>query len=137
MPTSNDAVEFLNGASAPAKLRWINTKRLSPDWKVKIFQHDPTGLQIAIYDRAGVFALLENSVEGVPGVKQLTKRPKSAGLNVAGSNFARRPGVYYEVDDLPSLGALISKYLSQAGVSEFLCVRRFETLPLSERRLSF
>lgn len=114
MPTSNDAVNFLNGASAPAKLRWINKNRRSADWKVKIFQHDPSGLQIAIYDRAGVFALIETSVEGVPGVKQLPKRPMSDALKTAGSKFASHPGFYYEVDDLTSLGALISKYLSQA-----------------------
>ena len=114
MPTSNDAVSFLTGASAPAKMRWVNTYRQSEDWKVKIFQHDPSGLQVAIYDRAGIFALLEKPVGGVPGAKLLPKRPKSDALNAASSKFAGQPGFYYEVDDLASLGVLISKYLGLA-----------------------
>lgn len=111
MPTSNDAVRFLTGADAPTKLRWVNTDRQSDDWKVKIFQHDASGLQLAIYDRAGVFALLEKLVEGVPGTKLLPKRPKSSALMASGSKFASQPSFYYEVDDLSSLRALISKYL--------------------------
>ena len=117
MRTSNDAIDFLNGASAPAKLRWINTDRQSVDWKVKIFQHDPSGLQLAIYDRAGIFALLERSVPGISGVKQLPQRPKSDALKAEASKFSSVQGVYYQADDLLSLGALISKYLSASETS--------------------
>lgn len=118
MPTSNEAVEFLGGAQAPAKLRWVNSDRRSADWKVKIFQHDPSGLQLAIYDRAGVFVLLEHAVDDVPGVKQLPKHPKSDALKASDSKFASKQGLYYQVDDIPSLGALISKYLNVAEAPE-------------------
>lgn len=110
MPTSNDAVSFLTGESFPFDLRWVNTQRQSDDWKVKIFQHDLSGLQLAIYDRAGVFALLEKHVEGVSGATLLPKRPKSHALNATGSKFSGQTGFYYEVTDLPSLEALVSKY---------------------------
>lgn len=114
MPRSNDAIDFLSGTNAPANLRWINTDRQSADWKVKIFEHDLSGLQLAIYDRVGIFALLEHSIDGVSGVRQLPKRPKSDALKAAGSKFAAHQGFYYEVDDLPSLGALVLKYLGKS-----------------------
>ena len=111
MSASNDAIQYLTGADAPAKLRWINADRKSDDWKVKIFQHDASELQLAIYDRAGIFVLLEHVVDGVLGTKHLPKRPKSDALRVGESKFISLSGSYYEVNDLSSLGSLVRKYL--------------------------
>lgn len=111
MPSSEDAIQYLTGHDAPAKLRWVNTDRKGDDWKVKIFQHDASGLQLAIYDRAGIFALLEHNVDDVSGTSHLSKRPKSDALKAGASKFASLAGSYYEVDSLASLGALVTKYL--------------------------
>lgn len=111
MPSSEDAIQYLTGPDAPAKLRWVNTDRRSDDWKVKIFQHDASGLQLAIYDRAGIFVLLEHDVDGVSGTRQLPKRPKSDALKTSTSKFASIAGSYYEVGGLASLGTLVTKYL--------------------------
>jgi hypothetical protein len=110
MPPSEDAIQYLTGPDAPAQLRWINTDRKSHDWKVKIFQHDKSGLQLAIYDRKKIFVLFEHDVDGVAGTKRLPKRPKSDALTVGTSKFGSLTGSCYEVDDLASLGKLVAKY---------------------------
>ena len=102
----NAAIDFLNHS----KWHWVNTGRKSKDWKVKIFQHDSTGLQLAIYDRDDICTLLEYAVEGVPGTEVKDHRPKSHALDIAKSKFATLNGCYYKVTDLESFRQLITKY---------------------------
>ena len=71
-------------------------------------------IQAARLNHYRVFVLLEHAVDDVPGVKQLPTHPKSDALKASDSKFASKQGLYYQVDDIPSLGALISKYLNMA-----------------------
>lgn len=112
MPTANDAVEHLTNLKHPLELRWLNIGRKSDNWKAKIFQHEPTGLQIAVYNRKSIVVLLQNDVAGITGTEKYSGRPKSDALKVDGSKFSYMEGICYKVDNLSALNNLVTAYFN-------------------------
>jgi len=88
MPNADDALNVINRLKSSLQLEWINTGRISDDWKVKLFEQSTSGLQFAIYKRmTSICVLLEREAAGVAGVTRLPKRPKSDSLKKEGSKF--------------------------------------------------
>lgn len=106
----NAAVTHIQNVLPPLDVTWINTKRVAIDWKVKIFEHNRSGLRFGIYRRETLNLLLEHKVEGIDGAILQEKRPGSHATN-ADQKFQCIPGAYYLIDTKASLENLIRKYL--------------------------
>lgn len=112
MPNATDALRVIETLSSSKKFRWINTGRESEDWKCKIYQHDGSGLQLAVYNRkTSIVVLLEREVPSVSGTTRLPARPKSHALGHSMSKFADTHGFCYSVTGAVALEALIDGYL--------------------------
>lgn len=119
MSVADQAVQLLLQLSAPKSLRWVNSERASDDWKVKLFEHEGSNLQVAIFDRTKIVVLLEHETPAVPRTVLLAKRPQSHALRIRSSHFASIPGACYEVADLSALSVLIATYLQSAHEAHF------------------
>jgi hypothetical protein len=115
MAKANATISFVQTLMPPPVLKWVNTGRVSDDWKAKIFQHDQSGRQFAIYDRTTICVLFEHDVPEIMGVvRQEKKRPRCDALNDSDSKFASTPGSYYKIDTLSTLELVIRSYLTDA-----------------------
>lgn len=112
MPTANAAVHYIQGNEARFHLSWLNRGRVSENWKLKIFAHQSTGRQLAVYKRDSILVLVEAKVDATHGVRIRQNPPRSYAATIAGSHFAEKSGYVYDVDSLGSLDQLICKYLS-------------------------
>lgn len=102
---------FLERNADKLDIEWINTKHISDDWKVKIFEHKPTGLLFAIYDRKVTLIRLEHSVSAIAGVKEWSRIPKSSAFD-AFPKFAPGLGYCVKVETRDSLNQLLQQYCS-------------------------
>jgi hypothetical protein len=112
MSNADAAISFIRTFIPSSALTWVNPKRVSADWKAKIFQHDPSGLQFAIYSGTTIRILLEHEVPGVTGTKCQSPRPKTSAIENSTSVFKSTPGFYYKVEDHHSLELLVRGYLN-------------------------
>lgn len=97
--------------------RWLNNRRQSDDWKVKLFERISDGKQIAIYDRERGFKLrLEEYSGAVAGVGVLAKCPKSDALDISLSKFKKDYGVCVETPELSSVKELLKQYFASDSV---------------------
>ena len=113
MPTANDAIALIERLQTPLGLEWVNTGRVSKNWKTKIFEHRGSGLQFAIYNRESILVLLEREVAPIPGVTLRPKRAEGDSLKIAASHFREQYGYCYEVDEVESLSKLLVAYLER------------------------
>lgn len=110
VPKTNTLL-FLESNADKLDIEWVNTKHISDDWKVKVFEHKPTGLLFAVYDRKVTLIRLEHSVGAISGVKEWSRIPKSSAFN----NFPKfAPGLGYcvKVETLDALNQLLQEYFS-------------------------
>lgn len=110
MSPSNRVVSLIQSRAKELGVRWINTGRISEDWKAKIFESANGPSQFAIYNTKSVIQiLLEREIDPVPGTRLHNKtRPKSDALNDPHSHFSSVRGVCYQADSESSFLALIS-----------------------------
>lgn len=114
MPNSTAALSAIHELQGKFSLRWVNTGRVSDDWKARIFEAQPSGRQIALYNRSkSITILLEHRVEAISGVTELPRRPGGGAVKVAASNFSTRPGVCYEVESTTALVTLLCRYFEK------------------------
>ena len=112
MPNADDALARIDTLKPSLALDWVNTGRVSENWKAKLFEQRGSGFQFAVYNRkTSICVLLEHDVEGIAGVNKLAQRPKSDSLKKIGSKFSHVPGSCYQVDDVGSLERLLKAYL--------------------------
>ena len=117
MTTGNDAVGYVEREKLSLGVIWMNSDRVSDDWKVKIYQQVSTGKQFAIYAREAIILLLESPVAEGDGRRLLASPPTSHALDIKVSNFKGNAGFCYEILDLNSLAAVLSEYLWHPVVS--------------------
>jgi 5-methylcytosine-specific restriction endonuclease McrA len=110
-----EALPFIDENADAYRITWINTDRVSPDWKVKLYEQADTGRQFAIYARESTIVRLEHMVSGLVGVQQLTKCPVSHGLNAGFSRFKGGMGVCVSVDSKSALRQLLDIYFSHSA----------------------
>jgi hypothetical protein len=107
----NAAVTHIQNVLPTLDITWINTKRVATDWKVKVFEHNRSGLRFGIYRRETLNLLLEHSVGEIDGAILQEKRPVSHAMN-ADQKFKSIPGAYYQIDTQVTLENMIRKYLA-------------------------
>ena len=108
MPTSADAIQFIEQNLDRYDIFWKNTGRVSDDWKIKIYESRSRKIQFGVYDRKTVLVRVETEIPKLEGVSSRPTCPVSHG--VAGSNFEEGSGRCYGVADLPALERLLSIY---------------------------
>lgn len=109
-----EAIPFIDANLLLYDIEWRNTRRVSKDWKVKLYEQTKTGLQMAIYDRATTLVRVERPVVGIHGVTEKNPCPKSHSLESGFSNFKGGKGLCLAVEDLSALERLLNQYFSLA-----------------------
>lgn len=105
------AVSYLEKSLEKFNLEWINTGRVSDDWKSKIFGHTVSKRQLGIYHRKTMILIrLENYEGKLPGVTVQPKIPKGDSWEASFSRFRRGKGVCVKVDTLESFKTLVEEY---------------------------
>lgn len=112
----SQVVSFLEKNLEKYNLEWINTGRVSDDWKAKIFGHKLYKRQIGVYNRETIILVrLENYDTNIAGVVKQDKMPKSHALdNASFSRFRDSKGVCVKVDTLESFKVLLNWYFPNA-----------------------
>lgn len=114
MPDSSTALATIQDMQQELGLRWVNTGRVSEDWKAKIFENQLSKLQIALYNRStSITVLLEHDIQPVLGLTKLSHRPGGGAVNVAASKFAKLPGSCYAVESTRALENLLRIYFEK------------------------
>ncbi len=123
MYTDKLVLSFLESYARKNDLEWVNSGRVSDDWKARLYEQRSTLRQFAIYDREIITVRFESDVPAQ--LKGALRLPKCAGgdaLKHSRSHFVGGSGVCYSVEDAEVLGQLLDIYFQASGgrqLSEF------------------
>lgn len=94
-------------------MEWINTGRVSDNWKALLFEHKPTKRQIGIYNRdTKILVRLENYDAMITGIIKQDKNPTSHALEKANSKFKGGKGVCVTTDTVENFKTLLKWYFA-------------------------
>jgi hypothetical protein len=111
----NQVEHVIKHLNDDVNLVWINTGRVSDNWKAKIFGHKITKRQIGIYKRDTIVVRLEIYDTNIAGVIKRDEIPTSHALDIASiSKFKDGKGVCVKVDTLESFKNLLNWYFPNA-----------------------
>ncbi len=102
-----DVVDAIESVKEQYGLHWVNTKRISDDWKGRIYEQKSTGIQIGVYNREVAYVRLARKIEGIIGV---VERPCTKGDWLKLSQFKDGSGFCFNVADAGSLEQLLDSY---------------------------
>ncbi|MDD5461831.1 MAG: hypothetical protein PHG00_09390 [Methylococcales bacterium] len=108
----NQVDQVINQLKNESNLEWINTGRVSDDWKAKIFGHKITKRQIGIYKRNAILVRLEKYDTDIIGVAKYPKIPKGDSWEASFSRFKDGKGICVVVDTVESFKNLLDWYFS-------------------------
>ena len=115
MSELSKVISFLEENLDKYNLEWINTGRVSDDWKAKIYGHKLYKRQIGIYKRdTMILVRLESYDTSIDGIVVYSNIPKGDSWEVSLSRFRRGKGVCVKVDNLERFKVLLNWY--------FLCL---------------
>jgi hypothetical protein len=110
MTETERAVLWLKNNSEKLNLEWVNTNRISDDWKAYIYAHKITKRQIAIYDREKLLlVVLEDFNFDIEGYSKY-KKPKSDALKHSLSRLEGNKGICLKLDTVETFKKLLSLY---------------------------
>ncbi|WP_213069361.1 hypothetical protein [Methylomicrobium album] len=114
MNQTDHVVKYLKDNLENLNLEWINTGRVSEDWKSQIFGHTLYKRQIGVYKRKNMILVrLENSYNThIDGVTKYSKIPAGDSWEASFSRFRGGKGVCVKVDSLESFKKLLNWYFS-------------------------
>jgi len=98
--------------------KWINTDRVSDDWKQRIYECRKSGLQLSIMDRERISFRLETKENPTDGIELREKCPKGSSLNVSFSNFKNNRGYCYYADNVEVFSKFVDTYSHTADPIE-------------------
>ena len=108
-----EALPFIKSNQLDYRIEWINTGRISPDFKLYIYGRINHGKQIGIYARDETVIRLERYNQSIDGVSVLPECPKSHAAESSYSNFKRGRGVCVKVENLTALKDLLDWYFGK------------------------
>jgi hypothetical protein len=115
MSQLNQVISYLENNLEKFNLEWINTGRVSDDWKARIFGHKLYKRQIGIYKRdTMILVRLENYDADLAGVVVYSKTPKGDSWEASFSRFRGGKGVCVKVDTLERFKVLLNWYFPNA-----------------------
>jgi len=101
----------LNQALETREFEWINTKRVSDDWKQRIYEHKKSALQVSLMDKKKINFRLEKELKPTRGVKRLPTCPKGSTLDISESHFKRNRGHCYEAESPNAFLDMVDQYV--------------------------
>lgn len=92
--------------------KWINTNRVSKDWKAKIYEREKDGRQVGIYDRKMGFVLRLENIPELPDLN-VVECAKGGLWNHKESHFRSGKGFCVKFSDIASVKDLLSAYFNE------------------------